>query len=158
MLTVSETNLRRAFEKSSKYFISHVPQQTQNKTGELDSDLYCRVYYYLFKKKMKKIKDNPNYYANILNITLIYTPPSPETYLYFPLKTLKYWVDVQWVQSFFMGRCLLSLGWPPFQRWCHEKIPMWGRSFTSTIFAPHLFLLGWLKLNLALLLDQLRLA
>ena len=25
-------------------------------------------------------------------------------------------------------------------------------------FAPHLFLLGWLKLNLALLLDQLRLA
>ena len=24
--------------------------------------------------------------------------------------------------------------------------------------APHLFLLGWLKLNLALLLDQLRLA
>ena len=28
------------------------------------------------------------------------------------------------------------------------------RCFT---FAPHLFLLGWLKLNLALLLDQLRL-
>ena len=27
-----------------------------------------------------------------------------------------------------------------------------------TSFAPHLFLLGWLKLNLALLLDQLRLA
>ena len=26
---------------------------------------------------MKKIKDNPNYYANILNITLIYTPPLP---------------------------------------------------------------------------------
>ena len=26
----------------------------------------------------------------------------------------------------------------------------------STNFAPHLFLLGWLKLNLALLLDQLR--
>ena len=26
MFTVSETNFRRAFEKSSKYFISHVPQ------------------------------------------------------------------------------------------------------------------------------------
>ena len=35
---------------------------------------------------------------------------------------------------------------------------LWGRCFTSTSFAPHLFLLGWLKLNLALLLDQLRLA
>ena len=33
----------------------------------------------------------------------------------------------------------------------------WGRCFTSTSFAPHLFLLGWLKLNLAVLLDQLRL-
>ena len=33
-----------------------------------------------------------------------------------------------------------------------------GRCFTSTSFAPHLFLLGWLKLNLALFLDQLRLA
>ena len=33
-----------------------------------------------------------------------------------------------------------------------------GRRFTSTSFATHLFLLGWLKLNLALLLDQLRLA
>ena len=35
---------------------------------------------------------------------------------------------------------------------------LWGRCFTSTSFTPHLFLLGWLKLNLALLLDQLRLA
>ena len=30
--------------------------------------------------------------------------------------------------------------------------------FTSTSFAPHLFLLGWLRLNLALLLDQWKLA
>ena len=35
---------------------------------------------------------------------------------------------------------------------------IWGRYFTSTSFAPYLFLLGWLKLNLAFLLDQLRLA
>ena len=28
----------------------------------------------------------------------------------------------------------------------------------NIIYAPHLFLSGWLKLNLALLLDQLRLA
>ena len=33
---------------------------------------------------------------------------------------------------------------------------LWGRCFTSTSFSPHLFLLGWLKLNLALFLDQLR--
>ena len=39
-----------------------------------------------------------------------------------------------------------------------NKNALWGRCFTSTSFAPHLFLLGWLKLNLALLLDQLRLA
>ena len=35
---------------------------------------------------------------------------------------------------------------------------LWGRCFTSTSFTPRLFLLGWLKLNLALLLNQLRLA
>ena len=36
---------------------------------------------------------------------------------------------------------------------------LWGKCFiTSTSFTPHLFLLGWLKLNLTLLLDQLRLA
>ena len=39
-----------------------------------------------------------------------------------------------------------------------KKNALWGTCFTLTSFAPHLFLLGWLKLNLALLLDQLRLA
>ena len=34
---------------------------------------------------------------------------------------------------------------------------LWGRCFTSTSFSLRLFLLVWLKLNLALLLDQLRL-
>ena len=33
-----------------------------------------------------------------------------------------------------------------------------GVTIKMTTFAPHLFVLGWLKLNLALLLDQLRLA
>ena len=38
------------------------------------------------------------------------------------------------------------------------KVPYGVRCFTLTSFAPHLFLLSWLKLNLALLLDQLGLA
>ena len=29
-------------------------------------------------------------------------------------ETLKYWVGVQQGQSYLMGRCLFSLGWPPF--------------------------------------------
>ena len=38
---------------------------------------------------------------------------------------------------------------------CHDKNALWGRCFTtSTSLTPHLFLLGWLKLNLNLLLDQ----
>ena len=33
--------------------------------------------------------------------------------------------------------CLFSLGWPPFQLWCHSKngVPRW---FTLTSFQPHL--------------------
>ena len=32
-----------------------------------------------------------------------------------PPETLKYWVGVQWAQSYLMGRrCLFSLGWPSF--------------------------------------------
>ena len=39
------------------------------------------------------------------------------------------------------------------------KIPYGGRCFiTLTSFTRHLFLLGWLKLNLMLLLDKFRLA
>ena len=80
-------------------------------------------------------------------------------YLSFVPKTLKYWVGVQWGQSCCIGRkCLFSIGWSPFYWWCHNKNALWGRCFTSTSFAPHLFLLDWLKLNLALLLDQFRLA
>ena len=72
-------------------------------------------------------------------------------------KTLKNWVGFQWCQSYLIPRrCLFCLGWPPFYWWCHNKNTLWGRCFTSTCFTPHLFLLGWLKLNLALL-DQLRL-
>ena len=70
----------------------------------------------------------------------------------------KYWVVVQRCQSYLMGRrCLFSPGWPTFWWWYHNKSALWGRCFTSTSFGPHLFLLGWLKLNLDLLLDQLRL-
>ena len=38
------------------------------------------------------------------------------------------------------------------------KMPLLGRCFKLSIFAPNLFLLDCLKLNLALFLDQLRLA
>ena len=44
-----------------------------NKTKELNSELHCRIYYCLFKKKMKRIKDNLNYYASIGNIREMYT-------------------------------------------------------------------------------------
>ena len=72
------------------------------------------------------------------------------------LRTLKYWFSVQQVQSYLMGRrCLFGLGWPPFKWRYHNKNTFWGRYFiTSTSFALHLFLLGWLKLNLILLLDS----
>ena len=75
-------------------------------------------------------------------------------------ETLKYWVGVQWSQSYLIGkRCLFSLRWPPFQWWYCNKNTLWGRCLiTSTSLAPLLFLLHWLKLNLILLLDQLRLA
>ena len=37
-------------------------------------------------------------------------------YSQFPPEILKYWVGVQWGQSYLMGRrCLFSLGWPAFQ-------------------------------------------
>ena len=73
---------------------------------------------------------------------------------------LKSWVGVQRSQSYLMGKkCVLSLGWLPFEWWCHDKNTLWGRYFTtSTSLVPHLFLLGWLNQNLNLFLDQLRLA
>ena len=56
-----------------------------------------------------------------------------------------------------IGRCLFSLGRPPFQWWCHNKNTLWVRCFiTSSSLAPHLFLLGWLKRNLIFLLDHFR--
>ena len=48
---------------------------------------------------------------------------------------------------------LSNHGWPPSQLWCYNKNALSHRCFTSTSFAPHLFPLCWLKLNLALLLD-----
>ena len=71
----------------------------------------------------------------------------------------KNWICVQWGQSYLMGRrCLFILGWPNFSWWYHNKNTLCGRCFiTSTSLAPHLFLLDWLKPNLILLIDQLRL-
>ena len=81
--------------------------------------------------------------------------------LIFPLRHLKYWVGVQQVSltSWGEGASLALVGHPSSDGVTrHDKNALWGRCFTSTSFAPHLFLLGWLKLGLALLLDQLRLA
>ena len=49
-------------------------------------------------------------------------------------KTLKYWVVVQWGQSYLMGRrSLFSLGWWSFWWWCCSKNTLWSRYFiTST--------------------------
>ena len=50
------------------FHFTHAAVDVLNKTEELNSELHCRVYYCLFKKKMKRIKNKPNYYANIGNI------------------------------------------------------------------------------------------
>ena len=78
-----------------------------------------------------------------------------EHHHHFP-ETLKYWVGVQQGQG--EGASLALVG--------HNsndgvtiKMPYGvDVGFTSTSFTHHLFLLGWLKLNWGLLLDQLRLA
>ena len=64
--------------------------------------------------------------------------PSFNIFTYF-IQNNKNWVGVQRGQSYLMEkRCLFSLGWPPFQWWCHNKNTLWRRSvITSTIFAPH---------------------
>ena len=63
------------------------------------------------------------------------------------------------ISSSFHVRCLFSLGWPPIQWLYHNKNTLWGSCFImQTSFTPHHFLLGWLKLNPTLLLEQMRLA
>ena len=47
----------------------------------------------------------------------------------------------------------LALFGDPYSDSVTIKMPYGVDVFTSTSFAPHLFLLDWLKLNLALLLD-----
>ena len=75
-------------------------------------------------------------------------------------QTLKYWVGVQWDQSYLIGRrCFFKLGWPPFSDGITIKNALCSRCFTtSSSLRPCLFLLGWLKLNSILLLHQLKLA
>ena len=73
-------------------------------------------------------------------------------------ETLKYWTDVMRAQSYFIGRCLFSLGWAPIWWWYHNKNTLWSWCFVfSTSLTPNVFLLAWLKLNL-ILLDPSRLA
>ena len=48
-----------------------------------------------------------------------------ELYAYNP-RHLKYWVGVQWDQSYLLGRCLFSLGWPFYCRY-HNQNTLWGR-------------------------------
>ena len=54
IITVSERNIRRAFQKSSKHYF-HFTRATVDvflkKTEKLNSELRCRVYYCLLKKK-----------------------------------------------------------------------------------------------------------
>ena len=77
----------------------------------------------------------------------------------FSLEIMEYLAGVQMNQSYCMERrCLFSLGWPPFSWWYHNKSALWVRCFISlTSVSLHLFLLGLLKVNLILSLDQLRL-
>ena len=69
MFTVSEVNLRYAFQKFKTFRFTCAVVDVLNKMEELNSEFYCRVYYCFFKKKMKKIKNNPNYYTSVGNIT-----------------------------------------------------------------------------------------
>ena len=67
--------------------------------------------------------------------------------------TLKYWVGIQRGQCYSWGGASVALIDHPSSDGVTIKIPLWGRCFTTpTNLVPHLFLLGWLKLNLILLL------
>ena len=65
------------------------------------------------------------------------------------LKTLKYWVGIQWDQSITSwgeSASLVLVGHPSSDGVTIE-IPYGVDVLLSTSLAPHLFLLGWLKLN-----------
>ena len=62
----SQTCIPKEFEL---FHFTRTEVDVLNKTEELNSELHCRVHYCLFKKKMKRIKDNLNYCASIGNIT-----------------------------------------------------------------------------------------
>ena len=73
---------------------------------------------------------------------------------------MKYWFGVQWGQSYLMGEgASLAMVDHPSSDVIMIKNTLWDGCFiTLTSLVPHLFLLGLLKLNLILFLDQLRLA
>ena len=72
-------------------------------------------------------------------------------------KTLKHWVGIQRGESY-LSLASLALVSHPSSDSATIKIIYGVDAITSTSLAPHFLLLGWLKLNLRLLLDQLRLA
>ena len=57
-----------------------------------------------------------------------------------------------------MGSASLALVDHSYSDGATKKMPYGVDVFTTISIVPHLFLLGWLKLILVLLLDQLRLA
>ena len=59
-------------KKFETFHFTRATEGVLSKTEELNSELHCRVYYCLFKRKMKRIKDKPNSYASMENITYIY--------------------------------------------------------------------------------------
>ena len=76
-----------------------------------------------------------------------------EGLLTFNPDTLKYWVGVHRLTSWGEGTSLALIGHPSSDG-IMIKI-FWDRCFTaSTSLTLHLFLLGWLKLNLTLLLHR----
>ena len=55
-------------QEFERIHFTHAAVDVLNKTEELNSELHCKVYDCSFEKEIKRIKDNPNYYASIGNI------------------------------------------------------------------------------------------
>ena len=63
--------------------------------------------------------------------------------IFYIFKTLKYWIGVQQVQSYLMGRkCLFSIGWLPFYWWYHNENNL-GVDFLSHQPASHPIFSYW---------------
>ena len=84
---------------------------TNNHIGLLIVCLIIKIFPFYFKTRICYLFYVLNRHHNLLVIThckLMTIEPQ----FFSPPKTLKYWVGVQWGQSYLMGRrCLFSLGW-----------------------------------------------